>query len=116
MFVLIVTANIPTLRPLFRSILGGRSSANSYPNSYPLGFVPTTSKKNSKNTAGGSGFGRISDKEMGYVTCTDAADNTSLHPTAGTSQDGESANPSLNSTIVKTTDFTASYEHPPRLE
>lgn len=138
MFILIVTANIPTLRPLFRAVLGIGSSAKRtyYQDGYPLssGAAAASSKKKSnaipddgcgtnRSNGGGSGSGsnngfeRISDKQMGYVTYVDSADDdNSVDRILKTPKgDEESGTSSLNnSKIVKSADFTVSYEHPPR--
>lgn len=110
MFVLIVTANIPTLRPLFRSILGLRSSnAGSYPLEY------TSNKKKSAAMAGGAmchsggsrrdpddfGDDEIRYKERGYETSNDGADNSSVERILG---------PTRDDAIVKTADFTVTYD------
>ncbi|KAK2757988.1 hypothetical protein FQN54_004394 [Arachnomyces sp. PD_36] len=120
MFVLIVTANIPTLRPLFRSILGLRSTNNA---SYPLHY--TSRKKSSamgRTTGTGQSLshsgrdldtfdddGRIHDKERGYATSTEGVDNSSVDRILGSSAGDENG---LGSGIVKTADFKVTYETP----
>jgi hypothetical protein len=114
MFVLIITANAPTLRPVFRSIFGLGSTVEA---SYPLKSTNHSSKRKSgmEGSLGGVGARRgQSDTEQGkgYTDFRDGLDNTSvdriLQPSKDVDDD-DGTNGVGNNGIVKTADFTVSY-------
>ena len=94
MFVLIITASVPTLQPLFRSALGIRSTAEDY-NTYSL--RPTPQAKASRGSRGTSG------RRLEYPGGTM---NTSVDHILSVDSDQPT---DVKSGIVKTNDFTITY-------
>ena len=113
MFVLIITADAPTLRPLFRSIFRLGSTADA---SYPLKYTNNSSKRKSGMEGGlGGASGRSGDRERGrgYVDIRDGVANTSVDRILQTPKGGEEesigGNGNGNTGIVKTADFMVTY-------